>query len=243
MRERPILFSGEMVRAILNGTKTQTRRVISLRHGLEFFGGRGDEDDPTQWGYFFDGPEHHGYCVIARGFNQRFNNGLVSMACPFGEVGDRLWVRETWQLLEHMGYTFDDDAVVWRATAPNNEVDLPNFNSNTLEVRRLEVLRWRPSMHMPRWASRITLEITNVRVERLNDISEDDARAEGVGREFAHDDREHTEGERLSGYHPIMSHGIAFARLWNCLYAKSAPWDSNPWVWVVEFKRVEGGAA
>lgn len=95
MKERPILFTGPMVRAILADKKTQTRRIVTTREPLQFIGGRGEEADPDKWGWFFDGPDHHGYMVLGRGHDERHDHGITSIRCPHGEPGDRLWVKET----------------------------------------------------------------------------------------------------------------------------------------------------
>ncbi len=231
MKERPIIFSGEMVRAILEGRKTQTRRVVKHRYGIEFLGGRGDENDPSCWGYWFDGPRQNGYMVLARGLNERHNHGLISLPCPYGQPGDRLYVKETHAFnapidVSPTGVVYRaDEARIWSAWKPK---------------------RWRPSIHMPRWASRITLEVVSVRVERLQDISEEDARAEGGGNGcYSTTFEPCTPGERCrkcgrpsSNVGP-SAHTEAFARLWDRINAKRAPWASNPWVWAVEFKAVQ----
>lgn len=194
MPERPILFSGEMVRAILDGRKTQTRRPIA----------------PTQ-------PRADGLWPAGR-------DPLSD--CPFGAIGDRLWVRETW------GRYFTDGVgmhTVYRADGEH-------------EREWLDLGRWRPSIHMPRWASRLTLRITHVRVERLQDISEEDARAEGV-----------EPGDRLVRCLqtvPCASGGpsccgstvmaddyrAGFQRVWRSIYGAET-WDANPWVWAISFER------
>lgn len=174
MRDLPILFSAPMVRAILDGSKTQTRRVAKEFDGLR------DLDK-----------------ILARFPNQ---NG-----CRYGQPGDRLWVRETWA--EHPDYP-DARRAIYRADA-GSEYDAE---------------RWRPSIHMPRWACRIELEVTGVRVERLQSISEADARAEGV------------EGDSHPGAFVGTCRGN-FARLWESINGAGS-WDANPWVWVVEFRRV-----
>ena len=191
-KERPILFSGPMVRAILEGRKTQTRRIVK---GVEFIGGRGDENDPSAWGYPY--PDREGYADLTDG-----------IPCPYGKPGDRLWVRETWQ----------DWCPIWQGAwcgcgskemAQNTH--RPAYAATPDE--RCHPAKWRPSIHMPRWASRITLEVVSVRVERLQEISNDDAIDEGTnGVDFFHD-------------------------LWQSINGPGS-WDANPWVWVVEFKRI-----
>lgn len=195
MKEKPILFSTPMVKAILDGRKTMTRRVVKK---FEDNGFMILEPDPSY--------------------------------CPYGQPGDRLWVRETWRpaydkelyccvefrsnasrikpaagsLSEDQGHRFADDCP-----------DVPSIHA-----------KWRPSIHMPRWASQITLEITGVRVERVQDISEQDARDEGAS--------PITENKTVSG---VFRSG--FRLLWDSINAKRGyGWDANPWVWVVEFRRV-----
>lgn len=179
MKERPILFSGAMVRAILEGRKTQTRRVVKYVPAL---------GEPEEWCHRFSfgsdpiifNPEHH---------------------CKYGAVGERLWVRETWA-------DCGDKTAVMRADC---SVLVPG-------------VRWRPSIHMPRWASRITLEIIGVRVERLQDISDEDAMAEGCQAEIIPPN--------------FQSYRAGYATLWDAINGPGA-WDKNPWVWVIEFKWVE----
>jgi len=216
-----------MVRAILAATKTQTRRVVKPQppeilpaYAPKVYWPARDRHmthgDPDGAAYLqFERPgDYDGAHVMRGGFGFR---------CPYGQPGDRLWVREAW---------------AW-----SGDGAIPAFD----RVRKGEVwfradpertspgIRWRPSIHMPRWASRITLEVTGVRVERLQDISEADALAEGVtpnwepgcsGRLM----------EALGGFsfRPAAS---AYAELWEQINGLGS-WDANPWVWVVEFKRV-----
>jgi hypothetical protein len=177
--ERPILFSAPMVRAILSGTKTQTRRVVK---GMALLWLRPDGFTPE--------------------FTALPENGL----CPYGQPGDRLWVREAWRAWP--------DGVAYRADI--SDADLADAVHAP----------WRPSIHMHRAASRITLEITAVRVERLQDISEADAKAEGVTRPVPMLDDDPS------------TYVDAFGDLWASINGPGS-WDSNPWVWVIEFRRVE----
>lgn len=140
--------------------------------------------------------------------------GLVGNACPFGDVGDRIWVRETWA--EAGGSA--PELRLYRANYPAH---VPTHYEN---VPPAEDIRWTPSIHMPRWASRILLEITDVRVERLNGISEEDAKAEGAPTECC------VIGDK---------HFLGFRSLWKSIYGDDG-WQANPWVWVIEFKRIEG---
>lgn len=218
MTERGMIFNAEMVRAILDGRKTQTRRPIKWKQTR--FTEIGEREDGSKWPWSEDA-EHA--CDFWH-------------PCPFGAVGDRIWVRETWAR-----YNIDQDShdMAYRATIPE---DWPESG------------RWRPSIHMPRWASRITLEITDVRVERLNAISEQDAQSEGVhtevwdqtvvARNYAAID------EFFQFWSEDMPHYVemnqlyrsSFRSLWESIYG-AENWQANPWVWVIEFKRVEGGAA
>ncbi|MGI0828686.1 hypothetical protein ACRCP5_15415 [Pseudomonas aeruginosa] len=189
-RERPILFNDQMVRAILEGRKTVTRRVVTPQP--DFLGSMVDPNTPFK--------------TLDAGLHAR-------ITCPYGQPGDRLWVRETWA---HVG-TGDPGHLVYRATYPRC---LPPGLENVPADIRDEGYRWRPSIHMPRWACRILLEITAVRVERLHDLSDPGALAEGVSHSEMHS------GDSLVD---------VFARLWE---STGGDWDANPWVWVVEFKRV-----
>ena len=196
MKERPILFSGEMVQAILDGRKTQTRRVIPEKMQLC----RTPEDEPE---VFVDW-------------------------CRYGQPGDRLWVRETWRK------TFDidqKDVMEYRAGGTRLIVGESIQHG---EHRITSILpAWRPSIFMSRWASRITLEIVNVRVERVQDITNEDAQAEGITTQFPTRSVPH----RLGG--DIWNHRNAYARLWDDINSRRGfGWDVNPWVWVVEFKRL-----
>jgi hypothetical protein len=207
--ERGILFSAPMVRALLAGTKTQTRRAV--------------KPQPPEWAKF---PQQVG--VPADGLwewtdrnedtddLQHWPNYDKPMRCPYGKPGDRLWVRETWR--ERLG----DGTYAYRATH-----DGP-FT--------WESYKWRPSIFMPRAASRITLEITAVRVERPQDISHADAIAEGIEADVQAGDtaplwREYrTGGTTISPTH-------SYRTLWEQINGPDS-WDANPWVWMLEFKRV-----
>ncbi|MDM2958747.1 hypothetical protein [Citrobacter sp. CK202] len=202
MTERGMIFNGEMVRAILDGRKTQTRRIIKPQPEATLSGS------------------------LSGKWLSRPLNGLllpkiedIAIHCPFGAVGDRIWVRETWAR-----YNIDQDShdMAYRATPPT---DWP------------EEGRWRPSIHMPRWASRILLEITDVRVERLNAISEEDARAEGI---IDGGCLNCGEPEPCGCVNPQPDATDVFAYLWQSIYGQEN-WDANPWVWVIEFRRIDGG--
>lgn len=209
MKERPILFGAPMVRAILEGRKTQTRRVVKDTglYAIEL---------------------HHGAETAAR------ERAALATQCPYGQPGDRLWVRETWQgplIDEELEEEFNQSPdhfkkpafCVYRAT---DTLDAINADG--------EALGWLPSIHMPRWASRILLEITAVRVERLQDISESDARAEGIADGGCLSCGEH---EPCVCADPNPDARDSFCRLWQSING-SESWHANPWVWVIEFKKV-----
>jgi hypothetical protein len=212
MKERPILFSAPMVRALLDGSKTQTRRVVKPQPEAEHGG------EP----YWFVG----GYRAWrARSCTDPIRSGSHNeIACPYGQPGGQLWVRETWARDD------EDGGLCYRADIGKGG-DADDWERNRLDgVPRF---RWRPSIHMPRAASRITLEITGVRVERLQDISPEDCWAEGIQEmRDAGDENGELRGSVKQDYQA----------LWESINGPGS-WDANPWVWVVEFKRVEGGAA
>ncbi|EMW1325037.1 hypothetical protein AAH277_004289 [Escherichia coli] len=199
MTERGMIFNGEMVRAILEGRKTQTRRVM--------------KDQPVLNGNFYEV------------FGAAWSKGMTSIPavpghslstrCPYGVVGDRIWVRETWA----EAGAGAPDLLLYRANYPEH---VPPHYEN---VPPAEGIRWTPSIHMPRWASRILLEITDVRVERLQAITLGD-----ICKEF---------GCGLYDFRPATYGFQAWEELWKSIYGDDS-WQANPWVWVIEFKRIEG---
>ena len=212
-----MIFNAEMVRALLDGRKTQTRRPIKWKQTR--FTEIGEREDGSKWPWSEDA-EHA--CDFWH-------------PCPFGAVGDRIWVREAFRV--HSRAT-DVATLVYKAS---------ERNSWTEQTRRVPVAvcnkpatpeKWTPSLHMPRWASRILLEITDVRVERLNAINEHDAQAEGVAKLRGGFWKHYQPGWTQ---HQLSARG-SFVTLWKSIYGDES-WNSNPWVWVIEFKRVEGGAA
>ncbi|EPK2445810.1 hypothetical protein ACEP11_21320 [Pseudomonas aeruginosa] len=219
-RERPILFNDQMVRAILEGRKTVTRRVMKPQPTPSKDGG------------------HHWPCNVHQSMlhvERELQNGegcwcgLAEAACPFGQPGERLWVREAWTIDLLAAYStekgYDSEYELrYRADDAAREIHVaPSEPDPYLALYDSQRGDWRPSIHMPRWASRVLLEITAVRVERLHDITPNQCIAEGAWREK---DKELGRGQEAIA---------AFADLWR---STGGDWDANPWVWVIEFKRV-----
>lgn len=235
MKERPILFNGAMVRAILEGQKTVTRRAVKVQpfdlswsrhdHRFEYVTGRAENGDEL------DG--FHAYTTR--------HGGEWSAKCPYGQPGDRLWVRETFALLGNEdGCCIDwndnlqkgdekSAARIYKASCSQGDYglweipDKADWKPDTADM--LYEGAWRPSIHMPRWACRILLEITAVRAERLQDITPEQCLAEGIEQRFPKVNDQFT---------PDILRG-AFIELWD---STGGEWRANPWVWVVEFKRV-----
>lgn len=226
--DKPILFSSPMVRAILAGTKTMTRRVIKPQPVMHDFGIRGAIDlQPA----FVEGCHKTTYKAVGvEVFNQ---GGTGSVEAPFYR-GQRLWVRETWAVSPFLNRVKPSDLdpatqIVYRASYQNDSHFV-----------------WRPSIFMPRWASRITLEITHVRVERLQEITAADCLKEGFAQEIA-EIRSIEKGWTLGRVMTESDESLIakgqewFQDLWDGLNAKRGfSWESNPFVWVVQFKKVEG---
>jgi hypothetical protein len=222
VKERPILFSGPMVRAILRDTKTQTRRVVKPQPTPE---SDGLLSHPKLAGHF--AAHVFGPCMAKLA------------ASPYGGVGDRLWVRETHAQFAVGNRTGDaPQCVAYRATC--DEDGGFEYVNNGDEIMRLRVTKWTPGIHMPRWASRITLEIESIRVERLHDISEADAAAEGV-RPFFEIFESISQDQRICDGELARDapHRASFACLWDEVNGDHALWSSNPWVWALGFKRLE----
>ena len=209
MKARPILFNGEMVRAILNGRKTQTRRMVKFPINA----------DPR---YVTLTRMQDGFADGVRPvFGAPDEPNWFSAKSQFGTIGDRLWVRETWM----QDHSSEQQHALHKASWGNTP----------------EGQRWTPSIHMPRWASRITLEITGVRVERVQEITEEDAKVEGVESVMFQNEQ----FWKAYGSNPIPGGGEltatrlaaqSFRTLWQSIYAN---WDANPWVWVHEFRRIK----
>lgn len=244
VKQRPILFSGEMVRAILDGRKTQTRRVVKESVSAKEMG-----KDVLP--------------MINR-------NGAWLKPCewsPYGHIGDRLWVRETWRI---GAWAMDDNEFCIDYKADNSQrrqwlkceddelwERLCIQSVDDAEKAGLEMdenctyhwehgespCRWRPSIHMPRWASRINLEITDVRVERIQDISIGDAISEGIPQTYGEALNVFGEGKLVGRENHIWDNFTSienFRWLWDSINAdRGFGWDVNPWVWALTFKRVD----
>jgi len=213
MKEYPILFSGEMVQAILDGRKTQTRRVIKLQTGKA-----------AGIGECHYSLSRHAYS------NEDGSCTCQPVKSPYGQPGDRLWVREKFAVVHGEGEKPTKDDYLIYATDASQSVGVIDF-----------VKAWRPSIFMPRVYSRITLEVASVRVERLQDISDEDARKEGV-QDICHcGDYIEVHGYH-SGHSPTPMDGYAaneFSILWDSINTKRGyPWESNPWVWCISFKKI-----
>ena len=191
-----MIFNAEMVRAILDGRKTQTRRIMKVQPDTPEFGLRRiiESSIANEIGMYFWSQED------ARGIKARSKQ----FSCPYGDVGDHIWVRETFCAVPDNDEPAGCSALLYAADG-NGPYG-----------------KWTPSIHMPRWASRLTLEITGVRVERLRDLSEDDAKSEGIT-------------PPSGGVLPGWEYRINFRDLWMSIYGADN-WEANPWVWVIEFK-------
>lgn len=208
IKERPILFSPAMVKAILDGRKTQTRRVV--------------KGAALEW-------------LAADMFTPEFVALQENYLCPYGYPGDRLWVRETFYVQES----------IWEKDRGLQPI---HYRADITDPWEVEDYFLKPSIHMPRWASRLTLEITKIRVERLQEISEEDAKAEGVRFTDFGDDYGYMKQQK-PGFHvgEVSSyeecHGTAktcFGGLWETIHAKDGMgWEKNPWVWVIQFRVVQ----
>ncbi|WP_448886312.1 hypothetical protein [Citrobacter telavivensis] len=231
MKELGMIFNGEMVRAILGGRKTQTRRIMKNQPAGDY------PDTPALIRSVGGGFQWYGHYGESSIFN-----------CPFGAVGDRIWVRETWGVVSH---ELDEDGRIqpWSPDRPATAIHEMPFGNGYYTGHAIYAADgeftwgdddgyedgrscWKPSIHMPRAACRILLEVTGVRVERLNSISQEDAQAEGM---------------ELTGWRPTYSDPDSggevwtpydnFAQLWESIYGEES-WKANPWVWVIEFKVV-----
>ena len=285
MKERPILFSGEMVRATLDGRKTKTRRVIKCKPSIE-----------NHWVEKLDGEEieMHDAKQDSYGLFEKYSVGDYGGApyeveisdifqCPYGQPGDRLWVRENFKIKNFLdadisntenGYECNAEAEATVLYTDGTErrvvglVDNEGVKYDIDEIAQAENFSkkkcWNPSIHMPRWASRIILEIVSVRVERLQDITEEDAKAEGVSQLFDEKTKMSRPECNFDSWTNYLWHGNwgqcgmgnkksdawqyqysgyekardSFSSLWESINGPGS-WEANPWVWVIEFKRVK----
>ena len=226
MKEHQILFNAQMVRAILDGRKTQTRRLVKQSSG-----------------------PHTIEQVIATPDSL---DAFIRHRCRYGQPGDRLWVRESWRIgawdedsgcvaIDYMADGYCRKEWIKPTNDPRGEIFARLWLQSANDARKVygeldqyewqageSPCRWRPSIHMPRWASRILLEVTEVRVERLQEISIQDAMAEGVAET----------APRLKDLEPCMEWRYAYEDLWNVINGPGS-WDANPWVWVIEFRRID----
>lgn len=230
MKECPVIFNGEMVRAILDGRKTQTRRAINWKR--QPYMEMAERDNGSIWPWAED-------CECG---------GDIWFPCPFGQVGDRLWVRETWGVVSH-DFDENEQIIDWVPDRPVTAIHEMPFGNGYYSGHAIYAVDgqftwgdddghgerscWKPSIHMPRAACRILLEITAVRVERLNDISQADAIAEGGPPSHPSIDAV----SRDYGF-PDFSRSW-FAQTWQHIYGEES-WSANPWVWVIEFRLVGG---
>lgn len=212
MKSRPILFSAPMVRALLDGTKTQTRRAVK---GSQIPKENAEGDGFLRWTAIGQNCRQFGFLVSGNTEDECASQLAEFGSCPYGKIGDRLWVREAIQASD--GF---DSPIQYVA---DGEID---FDSNWC-WKRLKL----PSIHCPRGMSRITLEITGVKVERLQDISEEDAIAEGVPKTWQYADT------YLTPAGDFACAQVAFQRLWESINGPES-WSANPWVWAISFKRV-----
>jgi hypothetical protein len=215
-KERPILFSALMVKALLEGSKTQTRRIVKPRKSVNF-----------------------GCLLYPNELAGEVNNGVMDN-CPW-RPGGRLWVRETWQPAAPRDGTWPDVSFYGCKTAPLSLIPERYQNPENCLFRASwqgpDLIGWKPSIFMPRWASRITLEIVNVRVEKLQDISDEDAIAEGIPRFGDGFGRWHPDPDDINYTGTTKKPVLSYMGLWEYVNGPGS-WDKNPWVWVIEFKIV-----
>lgn len=228
MKERPIIFSAPMVRALLAGTKAQTRRILKPQPWRDVVAVRdvapaGDAMNSGSWCSWTAGGDISAHVKFW-------------WRCPYGAPGDRLWVKETWAVETEHGVGDPYRWVHYRST-PHHGIrvwpsvaDVTYLHESATPERVAEHvagIHWKSSRFMPRWASRITLEITDVRVQRLQEISEEDARAEGVTDSWPEIE--------CNGARPYAQ---GFAYLWDEINGKRAPWKSNQWVFALTFRKL-----
>jgi len=199
---KSITFNADMIKALLAGNKTQTRRPIANQDEM-YISSMGAFKPNNSLGKYIGGRHH--------------------VPCPLGKSGDTLWVRETFQL-----GLCTESSIAYRAT----------HNPSDLEEGQDETIKWQPSIHMPQWASRITLKITDIRIEKLQDISDDDAFKEGV--KCIHGDRCNSMSCEW-GCTPAPFKENVWDKIYHDKHKPGFAWDKNPWVWVIGFKLQKRG--
>ena len=225
MKERPILFSEQRVRALLVGQQTQTRRIMKPQTF-----GLGQDHHEGVHAFDVSANHLHGYKMMSM--------ADISYQCPYGKPGDILWVRETWRgpiVPECDLAEYERDPTPFRLPAfCQYRADSNELGQHSMNSPEGEQFGWQTAIHMPRWASRINLEITDVRAEKIQDISEDDIMAEGV----------QTDSHFLNNFFTMNmdseSPKEAYRKAWQKQYGATS-WEVNPWVWVVEFHRIDRG--
>ncbi|HSH72372.1 MAG TPA: hypothetical protein VK974_04865 [Methylophilaceae bacterium] len=220
-KEKPILFSAPMVRAILDGSKTQTRRMINPQPFI-------DAQGNFCWNGFCFGQDSSGNPRSDTLASPLPNSKTGKISCPYGKQDDQLWVKETWQGYRQVSIEYDE----WEEMdSPKDRHDY-DFKPVYRADGKSDPNKWLPSIFMPREFSRIQLEIVSVRVERLNDCSPQDAIDEGI----------HWRGDKFIGVLDVTPERtgpvMAYQDLWESINGAGS-WDKNPWVWVIEFKVVK----
>lgn len=223
MKLKPILFNTEMVQAILEGRKTQTRRIVKGIEGLNVYRAEPAEDayeTLAEWDFF------HGLFFFCEE-NSGFADAIQSLRAPYA-VGDILWVRETWSTTDKCGL-FPN----WPASFTHHYL----YKADDPDCVAAKEARWYPSIHMPKEAARIFLRVTDVRVEHLREITVEGCAAEGIWDDYKTHSEKYHENLKKAAYPK------AFSELWNSTIKKDDlpkyGWDANPWVWVIQFERCE----
>jgi hypothetical protein len=231
-KERPILFASHLVPKLLDGSKTVTRRPFNevmqreQRGASRNYSGGWTRDSAGRW------------------WTNESGVALGPFYCPFGRIGERLWVRETWKYYGRDRGEGPEGGIQYRGDLAHRTFE--EFANPVAVAKDFErkwtqgfVNQWRPSIHMPKWASRLTLEITDVSVERLQDITEEDAQREGVQPRFEIDAATFIHGKHEDIVNRT-THRIGFKHSWDALYkSKGYGWDSNCWCWVIRFRKLE----
>lgn len=215
-KERPILFSTEMVNAIFNGDKTQTRRIINPQPVVG--------DNFWRWDGKKPKAKYNTGAVCVSGYNvlPSNDNAVLINQCPYGKIGDVLWVRETHKKIQG-GFMYKANPMLIKKTQSLG----PTITGDA---------RWKPSIHMPKSACRLWLEIVNVRVQKLNDINDLDAKSEGINKMLGYYRDYNSKYSGLAAH--IFMPKQSFISLWQKINGEES-WSLNPWVWVITFKKIE----